>query len=202
MHTERVCDDGQCMSVYMEAPLCYANAVRRALMLDVWSLAIDYVTIAENVSCMPNEMIAHRIGMIPVIGCGHVFGPVKMDEDRDWRNCVRFALHVRGRDVDSGDLCGDFDGCFVQNGIGLSPLSSEQQVLRLEAEATLGNGRQHARWNCAVAARCTSECESSDKRCIRFESTGAIPRDEMLKQAVQGVIRSLAELRRAMESNA
>ena len=42
-----MCDDGQCMSVYMEAPLCYANAVRRALMLDIWSLAIDYVTIAS-----------------------------------------------------------------------------------------------------------------------------------------------------------
>ena len=179
------------MCVRVDAPLCYANAIRRALLTRVDCLAFDYVTIHENTTCMPNELIAHRVGMIPVIGRGSVHSAVADGEDRTFRNCAVFKLNVERRDADSADLVCD-DACSVPPAIQIAPMR-DTQVLRLTAEATLNSGLAHGRWNCAVAARCVADDDGFD---IRFESTGAVPRRKMLDDALQGLVESVAAMRR------
>jgi len=43
-----------------------ANAVRRLLISDVPSMAIEKVHIYQNTSIMPDEVLAHRLGLIPL----------------------------------------------------------------------------------------------------------------------------------------
>src|SRR6185295_5895917 len=43
-----------------------ANALRRTLISDVPTYAIEKVNIYENSTVLPSEMIAHRLGLIPI----------------------------------------------------------------------------------------------------------------------------------------
>ena len=47
-------------------PIQYANALRRICLNGVPIFAIDTVEILENTSIMPDEALAHRLGLIPL----------------------------------------------------------------------------------------------------------------------------------------
>ena len=51
----------------------FPNAIRRALLSDIETIAPDTVRIYKNTSCQPDEFIAHRIGLIP-------FKPINVDD--------------------------------------------------------------------------------------------------------------------------
>ena len=48
------------------ADVSIANAIRRAMISDVATIAIDLVTVNNNTSVFADEFIVHRLGMIPL----------------------------------------------------------------------------------------------------------------------------------------
>ncbi|MDD5778623.1 MAG: DNA-directed RNA polymerase subunit D, partial [Candidatus Thermoplasmatota archaeon] len=44
----------------------FVNAIRRTLLLDVPKLAIENVTIYDNTSALFDEIVAHRLGLLPL----------------------------------------------------------------------------------------------------------------------------------------
>ena len=153
-------------------PLEVLNSVRRATMEEVPKMAVDFVGIDRNDSVMLNEILAHRLAMIPLTSeealrkygtpeeCSRCM-PQEAESDKcftsDGKPCyVRLSLDVKAeRDneiVYSGDLHSeDEDVKPVLENIPLVTLLKDQSI-KLVAYARLGRGKEHAKWMPATVA--------------------------------------------------
>ena len=128
----------------------FANAFRRAMIGEVPTLAIEDVRIYDNTSALFDEMLAHRLGLIPIktdltsyttqenCTCGGAGCP----------GCIStFTLSVEGpKTVVSSDLIPqDPKTTPVFDNIPIVKLTKGQKVV-IEARAVLNTGREHAKW--------------------------------------------------------
>ena len=162
------------------------NALRRAIMADVPKMAISKVMftlgvnqdnnrgeIFESVNALPDEVIAHRLAMVPIPTQpdeGMVFPDACencMDLAEDDKGCpmcqVLYTLNVQGPSSDSdepfrvvraGDLTNVSDPVFdISEEMQPIPITylARGQFLEFIAFATLGRGRDHAKWSAASA---------------------------------------------------
>tara|TARA_Y100000310_G_scaffold345284_1_gene463419 strand:+ start:8957 stop:9658 length:702 start_codon:yes stop_codon:yes gene_type:complete len=110
-----------------------ANAIRRSLS-EIPTLAIDDVEIFKNDSALYDEVLAHRLGLVPI----------KTEKSMSDKTKIDFKLSVKGPGVVySGDLKGPGD--IIYDKIPLTLLNENHKV-ELVATATLGVGLQHAKF--------------------------------------------------------
>jgi DNA-directed RNA polymerase subunit D len=170
----------------------YANAIRRFAISEVPSMAIDEVVILENSSVMYDELLAHRLGLLPL----------KTDLDRyilpeecDCRNplgcskCrVLLVLDAQARDkvltVYSGNLVSeDKEIVPIEDKIPVVKLAPGQKV-KLEAYAKLGRGKEHAKWQ-PVSASVLTETNKENEFDLYIESVGSLPATAILAKAAE-----------------
>ena len=187
----------------------YANAVRRFCIAEVPTMAIDDVVMVENSSVLYDEILAHRLGMIPIktdldrynlpedCDCGNPLGCHKCR--------VLFVLDAKGKDkvstVYSGDLVSeDREVRPVSESIPLVKLAQGQSV-KLEAYARLGKGKEHAKWQpCTVAA--LTEGKGEGVYNLMVESTGGLPARRIVTKAVELLEKKLKEIQVSVGSAA
>jgi len=160
---------GQIGFVLRSTDTSIANALRRVMIAEVPTMAIDIVEIENNTSVLNDEFIAHRLGLVPLTSS-------KAERFSYTRECscdgrcpvctVEFTLHVTctdelTRDVTSNDLqlVSANEGEVVpvdqsamegdektDNGILIVKLRKGQE-LKLRAFAKKGVGKEHAKWS-------------------------------------------------------
>ena len=74
-----------------EPPL--ANALRRILISEIPTMAIEKVEMWQNTSIIADENLAHRMGLIPLAVDPRIF-KMKDGDKHDEFNSLRFKLHV------------------------------------------------------------------------------------------------------------
>jgi DNA-directed RNA polymerase subunit D len=117
----------------LEANESLANAIRRSIS-EVPTLAIDEVEIYKNDSALYDEMVAHRLGLVPLV----------TEKSMNEKTKVEFKLSKTGPcTVYSGDLEGN--GEIVESKIPITLLGKDHR-LELIATATLGKGINHAKY--------------------------------------------------------
>lgn len=137
----------------------FANAIRRAALSEVPVMAIEDVIFVENTSVMYDEVLAHRLGLIPLkTDLDAYVLPEECDckSDLGCSKCrASFVLETEATDqtitVHSGDLKPTSGVVPVSDTIPIVKLAPQQKV-RLEAYARLGRGSEHAKWQAATVA--------------------------------------------------
>src|SRR5512136_1933520 len=151
------------------------NALRRIVLAEVPSMAIDEVVMIENSSILQDEMIAHRLGLVPL---KTDLDDYNLPEDCDCKSefgcpqCrVTLTLNAESnegtRTVYSGELVSESQTVMpVSEKIPLIKLAKGQK-LKLEAYAKLGKGKAHAKWQpvCVCAYKYYPRIEVPDKEC-------------------------------------
>ena len=81
----------------VEAPL--ANALRRIMISEIPTVAIEKVVIWQNTSIIPDENLAHRMGLIPLNADANLFEWATSDCDAQKQytpvNSLKFKLHKK-----------------------------------------------------------------------------------------------------------
>jgi DNA-directed RNA polymerase subunit D len=134
------------------------NSLRRILISELPVMAIDSVVVVNNTSVMYDEMLAHRLGLIPLTTPLQSLPSLEDCESglADPSECMtRLTLQVTAESettVYSGDLMSERpDVSPVYKDIPIVKLVKGQNIA-IEAYAKLGRARDHAKWQAAVAS--------------------------------------------------
>ncbi|MFP4005952.1 MAG: DNA-directed RNA polymerase subunit D [Candidatus Hadarchaeia archaeon] len=133
----------------------FANSIRRVIVQGVKVMAVDEVEIAANDSVMSDEILAHRLGQMPLSTPDGYLSPSECDcREGRCANCsVTLSFNGEGPGmIRAGDLeSSDPDVFPVQEETPIVRLDDDQ-VLSFEAIARLGYGRDHSNWQSAIAS--------------------------------------------------
>jgi len=168
-------DDMNIRLLIRGADVPFMNALRRTVLTEVPCMAIDEVVIIENSSVLQDEIIAHRLGLIPLKTDLDGYNLPEECPCKSEFGCnlcrVSLTLDVEAKEgtrtVYSGELISENpDIVPVSDKIPLVKLAKEQK-LKLEAYARLGKGKKHAKWQ--PVSMCTykflPQIRIASKRC-------------------------------------
>ena len=135
--------------------LYFVNSLRRVMLSDLPKLAVDSVVIYDNTSALFDEIISHRLGLIPIPTDLSLltFKDICVCKGKGCPNCtVRYTLSKEGDGtVFSGDLqASEKSWKITEDKIPIVRLYGDQRLI-LEVEAVLGRGKDHAKWQSVQA---------------------------------------------------
>ncbi|KAF8210293.1 DNA-directed RNA polymerase [Mycena galopus ATCC 62051] len=145
--------------------LAFANSLRRVMMADLPTIAIDLVEIQANTTVLPDEFIAHRLGMIPLVSsncdegmrytrdctcmaaCQYCSIQLKLDvacHNNTTMDITSDHLEVASEAGDEPSKRGEYFG----HPVGKSdPDVPPGQELKLRCIAKKGIAKEHAKWS-------------------------------------------------------
>lgn len=195
--------DSEKISIKLKGiPLQYANALRRVCLNGVPVFAIDTVDIIENTSALPDEGLAHRLGLIPIKTDLKRFNePSKCDcqSESGCSNCKILLVLDSGeseetRSVLSNELSSEDETVKpVSEKIPIVTLAPGQKI-KLECYARLGRGTEHAKWNSSNISTLT-DTDKDNEKILTVESTGALNPEQIILEGVEEVSRRVVEFK-------
>lgn len=175
----------------------FVNALRRIMITEVPTMAIDEIVILENSSILNDEILAHRMGLIPLktdLDTYNLPEECKCESEFGCNLCrSNLTLEAEATDktmiVYSGELKPENpDIVPVSNKIPIAKLAPEQR-LNLEAYARLGKGKKHAKWQ--PVSMCTytyvPEVKVDSKRCDACGKCVKVCPEEVLIDTEEGI---------------
>ena len=138
-----------------DTDLYLVNSIRRVMLSELPKLAINDVIIYDNTSPLFDEIIAHRLSLIPIPTDLRLltFREECKCNDKGCPSCtVRYTLSKDGEGVVySGDLQPENESWAIkEDKIPIVELTQDQRVI-LEVEAVLGRGKDHTKWQAVQA---------------------------------------------------
>ncbi len=173
----------------VEPPM--ANALRRILISEIPTMAIEYVRITQNTSIIPDEVLSHRLGLIPIFADANEFNYKKgyslfmlESEELNEFNSIKFKFSVRcfkkGEQIVNSEVLSksiewmpienqkdkyrNNKICVVHDDILVAKLRPGQEI-EAELIAVKGIGRTHAKWSpvCTAYYKLLPDIEIKEK---------------------------------------
>ena len=73
----------------------FANALRRIMIAEVPTVAIEHVYMWNNSSIVHDEVLSHRLGLVPINIDPRLFETFEENDEPTDRNTVMFQLEVK-----------------------------------------------------------------------------------------------------------
>ncbi len=148
------------ITIYIEGfDLALANALRRLVLSDVPTMAVDFAYFYDNNTSIYDEIIAHRLGLVVLSSDDALYRyespeECKNREPPDPKCFVEIVLQeevdldeAQGRYVKAGDLIiSDPQAKPVYPETPIAYLAPGQRI-HVVAYARLGRGREHSKWS-------------------------------------------------------
>ena len=199
-------EDDKSVRVELEGlPLAVMNAIRRFTMNEVPTMAVEEILIIENTSSMPNDVLAHRISLIPFISdIDHYVAPEECTCGSKLgceRCAVRYVLRAEAKDepitVYSGAMTPEDPSTEVK------PVSSKIPIVKLapgqkiemELYVRVGRGKKHAKWQAAISSLHEPKEGNKNARVLYVESIGFLPPKRIVLEAAKALEKKASELR-------
>ncbi len=149
-----------------------ANTLRRIMIAEIPTMAIETVIINQNTSIIPDEVFAHRLGLVPIMADAEDFIEKNPDEDFNDKNSIKFTLNIKCYKDKDGKLINEniyskdlkfipqgeqekkyynsktkkYSIGLVHDDILLNKLAAGMEI-DLECYCVKGIGRTHAKWS-------------------------------------------------------
>ena len=170
--------------------LDYANALRRICLNGIPIFAIDTVDILENSSVLPDEGIAHTLGMIPL----------KTELNGIDESNHRVALVLDSWDAENAKIVTSAE--LESKDQVVKPISKQipivhlapGQRIKLEAYARLGRGTEHAKWNSANISVLTNT-DKEDELVLTVETAGSLEPKQIILAGIDELSKRLEEFK-------
>ncbi len=125
------------------------NALRRSAISLVPTMAFENIELKKNSSVIYDEMVAHRLGLVPLKTDLKHYEMIKKPEDAESLKChVKMTLKAKGpKIVYSGDIKSSDPAVVpVYDNMPIAKLAKGQEI-ELQATAILGVGKDHMKWS-------------------------------------------------------
>ncbi len=162
----------------------FANALRRTMVSGVPTMAVDWVDFQDNEGALFDEMLAHRLGLIP-LKFDHTKFNLPDACECGGKGCplcqVVFVIDKKGpTTVYSGDMKStNKEVKPVYDNIPITELGPDKNI-KLEAFAHLGFGKNHAKNQAAVAV-----CHAYPS----IEKSSGVPAKKIVEAFPKGVLK-------------
>jgi len=127
-----------------------ANALRRIIISEIPIMAIDEVSFYDNSSVIHDELLAHRLGLVPLKTDPASPETIKLSLDVKGPGAVHAEdlklaqTKVKGKKKDAYNIA-------VYDKMLLVKITENQRI-KLEATAKLGKGKDHMKWQGGLAS--------------------------------------------------
>ena len=102
-----------------------ANALRRILISEIPTMAIELVNVYQNTSVIPDEVLCHRLGLIPILANANEFEYKKDNEEFNENNSLNFKMHAKCEKRKVGDKEEILNEEVLSNKIVWSPIGNQ-----------------------------------------------------------------------------
>ena len=185
----------------------FANALRRIMISEIPTLAIDSIEIIENNATLDNDILSHRLGLIPIRYNGNL-EDMKMKNECNCYNgeCEKCLIQIQLKisssnktEVYSTDLelndkvriihySSDYEEELNKDLIGQNPgilitKLIKDQSINLKANIRKGIGRMHSKWSPVGVSTYFPVSDTTYRYSI--ESIGSLSPDEIFMNALQ-----------------
>jgi len=163
------------------------NAIRRTIMNEVPTMAIDDVEILKNNSALFDEVLAHRLGLIPFKSDLKSYTPIDecTCEGATCAKCsVDFTLEGSKADYIYSEDIKTKDPKIkpTEKNFPVVKLLSGQKI-EIEGKVTLNRGKVHSKWSPGLVFY--QENEKDREFIMTIESFGQIPPGKMFEKAIE-----------------
>lgn len=169
-------DDNKVLFLVKGSSAFFINTLRRVIIEEVPTLAIEDVEFKDNSSASYDEIIAHRLGLVPITTDlkSYTLPRLCSCKGKGCAKCqLKMTLKVKGKaNVYASDIKSKDPKCKPVYPKMLIAKLLKGQDLELEATAVLGQGKKHIKWSPGHVyyksypiININKDCEEAEKVC-------------------------------------